>query len=134
MELVQLDRGAAPEPSSRSARSALRLPGLQRVSALDLAVATRQASTLLSAGIPLVACLRALTDQVENPKLKSVFGQIRDRVNEGSAFADALAQSPIFPDLYVGMVRAGEAGGGPEQGLERLAAIVIERLAGETTR
>ena len=120
-ELVHLDRASAPDPNTGTARKALQFPSLQRVSALDLAVATRQASTLVAAGVPLVACLRALTDQVENPKLKSVFGQVRDRVNEGSSFADALSQSPIFPDLYVGMVRAGEAGGALEQVLERLA-------------
>ena len=106
---------------SGSGRSAFKLSSLQRVSALDLSVATRQASTLLAAGVPLVAALRALTDQVENPKLKSVFGQVRDRVNEGTSFADALSETRIFPDLYVGMVRAGEAGGALEQVLERLA-------------
>jgi general secretion pathway protein F len=98
------------------------LPSLfQRVSALDLALVTRQASTLLSAGIPLVEGLAALTEQVENTRLKSVLGQARDRVNEGATFADALAQSGVFPDLYVSMVRAGEAGGALERVLERLA-------------
>ena len=92
-----------------------------RVSALDLALVTRQASTLLSAGIPLVEGLAALTEQVENTRLKLVLGQARDRVNEGATFADALAQSGVFPDLYVSMVRAGEAGGALERVLERLA-------------
>jgi general secretion pathway protein F len=92
-----------------------------RVSALDLALVTRQASTLLSAGIPLVEGLAALTEQVENTRLKSVLGQARDRVNEGATFADALAESGVFPDLYVSMVRAGEAGGALERVLERLA-------------
>jgi general secretion pathway protein F len=97
------------------------LPSLRRVPALELAVATRQASTLVGAGIPLVQGLSALTEQVENPRLKSVIGQVRDRINEGASFADALAQSPVFPELYVSMVRAGEAGGALERVLERLA-------------
>ncbi len=97
------------------------LPSFQRISALDLALVTRQASTLLSAGIPLVEGLAALTEQAENTRLKSVLGQARDRVNEGASFADALAQSGVFPDLYVSMVRAGEAGGALERVLERLA-------------
>lgn len=118
-EVIHLDQ--ATERNSGPGRTPFRLPSLQRVSALDLAVATRQASTLLGAGVPLVACLSALTDQIENTKLKSVFGQVRDRVNEGAAFADALSQSAVFPDLYVGMIRAGEAGGALEQVLERLA-------------
>ncbi len=97
------------------------LPSFQRISALELALVTRQASTLLSAGIPLVEGLAALTEQAENTRLKSVLGQTRDRVNEGASFADALAQSGVFPDLYVSMVRAGEAAGALERVLERLA-------------
>jgi general secretion pathway protein F len=69
-----------------------------------------------------VSALRALTDQVENARLKSVLGQVRDRVNEGAALADAMAAGGgVFPELYVGMVRAGEAGGALETVLERLA-------------
>jgi len=93
----------------------------RRVSMLDLSLLTRQAATLIGAGIPLVEGLGALAEQAENPRLKGALGQVRDRVNEGSAFADALAQSGLFPDLYVSMVRAGEAGGALERVLERLA-------------
>ena len=120
VEVVEGGEVAGPDGEATS-RLAAALPSLQRVSALDLALATRQASTLLGAGIPLVSTLRALTDQVENPRLKSVFGMVRDRVNEGATFADALGTSNVFPDLYVAMVRAGEAGGALEQVLERLA-------------
>jgi general secretion pathway protein F len=102
-------------------RFAISLPTLSRVSALDLALATRQLATLVGAGIPLVSALRALSEQVENARLKSVLGQVRDRVNEGAALADAMSTSGIFPDLYVGMVRAGEAGGALETVLGRLA-------------
>ena len=118
-ELAEGSRGSEARAST-SSRFAVRLPSLQRISALDLALATRQMSTLLGAGIPLVEGLRALTEQVENPRLKSVFGQVRDRVNEGASLADALAGSGAFSDLYVSMVRAGEAGGALEQVLERL--------------
>jgi general secretion pathway protein F len=118
-EIVE-GRADSVDPYERK-RFAIHLPTFQRVSPLDLALATRQAATLLGAGIPLVESLRALTDQVENPRLKSVFAQVRDRVNEGSSFAEALGASGIFPDLYIGMVRAGEAGGALETVLERLA-------------
>ena len=93
----------------------------QRISPLDMALMTRQAATLIGAGIPLVESLAALTEQTEHPRLKANLGQIRDRVNEGASFADALAQSGAFPDLYVGMVRAGEESGALETVLERLA-------------
>jgi general secretion pathway protein F len=117
---------AAPEAGKRAGFS---LSSFQRVSSLDLALATRQLSTLVGAGIPLVSALRALTDQVENAKLKSVLGTVRDRVNEGAALADAMgAAGGVFPDLYVGMVRAGEAGGALETVLERLAEYLESQV------
>ncbi len=97
------------------------LPSFQRIAPLDLALVTRQAATLIGAGIPLIQSLTALTEQVETPKLKSVLGQVRDAVNQGASFGDALAQTNAFPDLYVSMVNAGEAGGALETVLERLA-------------
>jgi general secretion pathway protein F len=97
------------------------LPSFRRIAPLDLALVTRQAATLIGSGIPLVQGLHALTEQVESPKLKSVLGQVRDQVNQGTSFADALAQTKCFPDLYVSMVHAGEAGGALENVLERLA-------------
>jgi len=97
------------------------LPSFQRISGMDLAVMTRQAATLLGAGIPLVESLSALTEQTEHSRLKSMLGQVRDHVNQGASFADALAQTDAFPSLYVSMVRAGEAGGALEAVLERLA-------------
>jgi general secretion pathway protein F len=110
--------GAAP---ATGRFAALRMPSFQRISALDMALVTRQAATLVGAGIPLVESLRALTEQVENPRLKGVFGKVRERVNQGASFADALAGAGVFPELYVSMVRAGEAGGALETVLERLA-------------
>jgi general secretion pathway protein F len=97
------------------------LPSFQRIAPLDLALVTRQAATLIGAGIPLVQGLQALTEQAESPKLKSILGKVRDQVNQGTSFADALQQTKSFPELYVSMVRAGEAGGALESILERLA-------------
>jgi general secretion pathway protein F len=122
--LTELEEGRRESlgNAAGSSRLSVSLPTFQRVSGLDIALMTRQLSTLIGAGIPLVAALRALTDQVENARLKAVLGQVRDRVNEGSALADAMAGGGgIFPDLYIGMVRAGEAGGALETVLERLA-------------
>ncbi|MEM7448080.1 MAG: type II secretion system inner membrane protein GspF [Myxococcota bacterium] len=94
----------------------------RRVSSTELALTTRQLATLLASGIPLVEALTALTDQLETPELKSAFTQTRDKVNEGTSFADALRSHPsIFEDLYVNMVAAGEASGMLEVVLGRLA-------------
>jgi len=88
----------------------------------DLAVMTRQLSTLVGAQLPLVQCLSALTDQVENDRLKTVLAETREMVNEGASLADAMAAYPqVFSDLYVNMIRAGEQSGALEIVLSRLA-------------
>ena len=94
----------------------------RRVSVGDVAMMTRQLATLVTAGIPLVEAVAALTEQVEKLELKRVLTQVRDRLNEGSALAKALEPHPkIFPNLYVNMVAAGEASGTLEQVLSRLS-------------
>ncbi len=111
---------ARTEPTRREARSLGRF--FERVGPQDLAIVTRQLSTLVSAGLPLVECLSALIDQVDRERLKRMLSQIREQVNEGSSLADAMAQHPrIFTDLYVNMVRAGEASGALDVVLLRLA-------------
>ena len=119
--LTEISEQSSTTSVEATAGRRFELPSFQRISPLDLALVTRQAATLIGAGIPLVQGLAALTEQVETPKLKSVLGQVRDAVNQGSSFADALAQTDAFPDLYVSMVNAGEAGGALETVLERLA-------------
>jgi len=93
-----------------------------RVKTLDIAMMTRQLATLTKSGIPLVNALTAVIDQTEKHELKSTLTVVRDQVNEGSSFADALAEHPrLFPDLYVSMVNAGEQSGTLEGVLVRLA-------------
>jgi general secretion pathway protein F len=93
-----------------------------RVSIQDLSVFTRQMSTLLKAGIPLVDSLNALADQVENPKLRLIVSQVKQFVNEGGSLGDALAQHPkVFNSLFVNMVKAGESSGALDLVLVRLA-------------
>ncbi|BDG04341.1 type II secretion system inner membrane protein GspF [Anaeromyxobacter oryzae] len=95
---------------------------LGRVSAQELAIATRQLAVLVGAGIPLVDALTALVDQVEHEKLKRILGDVKQRVNEGSSLADALGMHPkVFGDLFVNMIRAGEHSGALEIVLVRLA-------------
>jgi general secretion pathway protein F len=93
----------------------------QRVSQQDLATLTSQMSTLMGANIPMVEALTALVDQTENPKLKSVLVDVREKVNQGSSLARALRSHPtVFSDLYVNMVDAGEQSGALELVLKRL--------------
>jgi general secretion pathway protein F len=119
-ELLETERGAAPSVEGAS-KPRFSLAWLRPIPGAELAIATRQLATLLGAGIPLVESLSALSEQVENARLKGVIAQVRDRVNEGASLADSLSRSGPFSDLYVSMVRAGEAGGALDQVLRRLA-------------
>ncbi len=93
-----------------------------RVAPGDIAVMTRQLSTLLGAGLPLMESLNALIEQIDNMRLKRIVSNVKDRVNEGASLADALRQSSrVFSDLYVNMIRAGESSGTLEIVLQRLA-------------
>lgn len=114
-------QNAAEATSQEPSSLRFSLPTFRRISPLDLSLATRQLATLLGAGVPLVSALSALTEQVESPHFKGILATIRDRVNQGSSFADSLAAADAFPDLYVALVRAGEAGGALETVLNRLA-------------
>lgn len=92
------------------------------ISLSDLAIMTRQFSTLQAASVPLDESLRALTEQVENVVLRNTLAAVKDAVTEGRSLGDACAQFPnIFDRLYVNMVRAGETSGNLGLVLERLA-------------
>ncbi len=93
-----------------------------RISSDDIAIATRQLAVLVGAGIPLVEALTALVEQVDHERMKRVIGDVKQRVNEGSTLADALAaQGKVFSTLYVNMIRAGESSGALDVVLVRLA-------------
>jgi len=88
----------------------------------ELPAVTRLLATLLKAGITLVDSISSLIQQVEDQYLNTVLREIRESVQGGVSFADALAMHPeLFDPLYVNMVRAGEASGALDQVLHRLA-------------
>ena len=94
----------------------------RRIPPTELSLLTRQLSSLLGAGVQLVDALGALADQSARPVTKRLLSQIRERVREGTSLGDALAAHPeTFSDLYIGMVRAGEAAGALEVVLNRIA-------------
>lgn len=101
----------------------------RKVKARDLVSAFRQLATLAEAGIPLTSSLTALVDQLHNPLLKKVFTQVRERVREGNSLAEALALHPqIFPRLFIGLVRAGEASGTLPLSLARWADFSEQQI------
>ncbi len=117
--------GMAPPRDGLLARLMKARAAQQGVSSANLefvAAATRQLGTLLGAGIPLIEALRALIEQAETRRAETVFRELRERVSQGSSLADALAEHPTwFSDLYVNMVRAGQATGNLDVVFTRLA-------------
>lgn len=104
----------------RESRRASATPSMRNLEVLTSV--TRQMGTLLSSGIPLAETLKAIIEQAEQRSTETMFREIRERINQGSSLADALAEHPsMFGELYVNMVRAGEATGNVDVVLRRLA-------------
>jgi type IV pilus assembly protein PilC len=94
----------------------------KRVKASELTVMTRQLSTMITSGMTLLRAFYVLEDQIENKLLAETVAAVREDIESGLAFSEALGKHPkIFNPLYVAMVRAGETGGVLEQSLERVA-------------
>lgn len=101
-----------------------------RVSRRDLAVFTRQFSTMLNAGLPLLTCLEILGKQTESQGLRRVLIEVRGDVEGGLSLADALRRQPkVFDNLYVNMVESGETGGALDVILMRLATYLEKTAA-----
>ena len=110
--------------------------GSGKVPSKVLTVFTRQLSTLISAGLPLLRSLRTLSKQEKNPNLRKIMGILAESVEGGTTFSEALAQHPkAFNKLYVNMVKAGELGGVLEVVLTRLAEFAekSQRIRGKVT-
>jgi type IV pilus assembly protein PilC len=96
-----------------------------KVTKKDLVIFTRQFSTMIDAGLPLVQGLNILSEQMENKTFKGMLKQITKDVEGGSTLADALNKHPkVFDSLFVNLVAAGEVGGILDTILQRLAAYI----------
>ncbi len=117
------------EVVQREARPRHGLGLLRRgISATDLALITRQLATLVRAGLPLEECLRAVSQQTDKARQKSMLLAVRSRVMEGHTLAAGLGDFPnVFPELYRTTVEAGEQSGHLEGVLERLADYTESR-------
>lgn len=100
-------------------------PFKPKVKSKDLVLFSRQLSTLVSAGVPLVQGLTILEDQIENPLFKGIVKRIREDIESGLSITDSLRKHPdAFEELYVSMIKAGEVGGILDVILERLSAYL----------
>ncbi len=95
------------------------------VSLRDLVIFSRQFATMIDSGLPLVQCLDILSSQSESPTMRDQLKVVKEKVESGNTFAEALKTYPqTFDDLYVNLVAAGEVGGMLDTIMNRLAAYL----------
>ncbi|MGF1802058.1 type II secretion system inner membrane protein GspF [Vibrio gigantis] len=117
------------EAKAKTAKGAQSSTSFKRgISTPDLALITRQISTLVQSGMPLEECLKAVAEQSEKPRIRTMLLAVRSKVTEGYSLADSLADYPhIFDELFRAMVAAGEKSGHLDAVLERLADYAENR-------
>jgi type IV pilus assembly protein PilC len=99
------------------------------VDSKDLVKFVRQFATMIDAGLPLVQCLDILAGQEPNKVFQAALRDIKNTVEQGATFSDALRRHPkIFDDLFVNLVQAGEVGGILDTILQRLAGYIEKRV------
>lgn len=110
---------------------------LNRVKSKDKIIFSRQLSTLISAGLPLIQSLRTVQDQTKNKTMQIVINEIIVELEGGKTLSDALSKHPgVFSNIFVSLVAAGETSGTLDRSLERLAiqqekdAEVISKVRG----
>ncbi len=124
---LEVSPAAQKEQRSSDSRRAFTL-FKPKISATALALITRQLSTLVAGGLPLEECIKAVAEQSEQPRLKSMLMAVRAKVVEGYGLAESMAEYPqVFDELYVAMVASGEKSGHLEVVLERLADYTERR-------
>ena len=105
----------------------IELDFLNKVKPKDIMIMTKQLSIMLNAGIPIVSAFNILIEQIKHPKLKKIIRDIKENVESGSSFSNALKEhKDIFSDLYINMVESGEASGNLDVVLQRLV-ITMEK-------
>jgi type IV pilus assembly protein PilC len=108
----------------------LNIPGFgDSISQRDIVIFTRQLATMIDAGLPIVQCLDILATQSPNKQLRGKVRDIKEEVESGSTFTDALRKHPkLFDDLFINMVAAGEVGGILDSILHRLAGYMEKAM------
>lgn len=120
-------------PTVLKAKGGVNLPSMQflteffkpKVTTKDLVIMVRQFATMIDSGLPLIQCLQILSEQSSNPTLREELTVIKEQVEGGSTFAEALKKFPrTFDDLFRNLIAAGEIGGILDTILNRLAAFM----------
>lgn len=99
-----------------------------RLSTKEISTFSRQLSTMLKAGMPLLVSISTIIDQIENPVFKKAIIDVKTKVEEGSSLSNALDRHKnIFSEMYINMIRVGESLGSLDSALERLADLEEKR-------
>lgn len=108
-----------------------------RIGAKDKVLFSRQLSTLINAGLPIVQSLRNVSGQTQNKALQIIIGKVISDVEAGNSFSQALSKHPkVFNEIFINLVAAGEASGTLDRALERIAnqqekdAEIISKIRG----
>lgn len=114
---------AISESNATGLQREISIPGFSKgVKLKDLAIMARQMSTMISSGLSLLKALSILAEQTENEKLAKIMTEIREDVETGVSFSDAIGKhSQYLPPIMINMVRAGETGGFLDGALDSLA-------------
>jgi len=105
-------------------------PKVHNITEKDIVIFTRQFSTMVDAGLPLVQCLDILSKGSDNPTFANTIGAVKTNIETGADLSDALRKHPkVWNALYCNLVEAGEAGGILDTILQRLAAYIEKSLA-----
>lgn len=119
-----------PQPAearARRIRSRGRVAGANKIVERDLPSFSRQLAAMLSAGMPIVTCLETLEEQASNMNFRGLIGDVREGIEGGLALSESMAKYPsVFDDLYINMLRGGEASGTLAETVARLATLIEE--------
>ena len=129
-DMVEQGSATAGSTAGTPGKSSAGIGRSPALSTTDVAMMTRQLATLLVAGLPLVEALGVMVDQTEKKSVKSLMADIREEIRGGASYSAVLERYPReFSQIYVHMVRAGEASGALDQILFRLAEFLEKQLA-----
>ncbi|MGH7181596.1 MAG: type II secretion system inner membrane protein GspF, partial [Nitrospiraceae bacterium] len=129
-DMVEQGSATAGSTAGISGRPSAGIGRSPALSTTDVAMMTRQLATLLVAGLPLVDAIGVMVDQTEKKSVKGLMADIREQIRGGASYSSVLESHPReFSQIYVHMVRAGEASGALDQILFRLAEFLEKQLA-----
>jgi len=102
-----------------------RIRGVRKIRLVEMPAFTLRLAAMLDAGLPLIQCMEALSEQTSNIEFRKIVKRIGGRIEAGDSFAEALmAYRTLFGDLYVSMVRAGEVGGALAEVMAQLGSYL----------